>query len=258
MTTSRRTIAAFALALLLSLPLAAHVKLDSPNGGETLVPGQVVLITWHPLVAHGTIGWDLEYSLNGAAGPWLPIALGIAPGNIAAGTMHSWYWLVPQSDSTQVRVRVRQDNTGTDYTDISDSDLAIRSSLAGDVASVSIANGGLQVLSFDGGPTLGNETFIVLGNFSGTAPGFLHQGFLIPLNQDFYFDQTLLYPNSSPFTNSLGTLAFDGSAQTTFTLGAGTLSPAVTGVVLHHATVVVDSALNLLHVSNPVPLTLAP
>ncbi|MCB9831085.1 MAG: hypothetical protein H6807_01320 [Planctomycetes bacterium] len=259
---SSRAPRAFVLVLaalaLVGLPLQAHVKLDSPNGGQTLTPGQVTQIVWHPTAAHATIGWDLEYSLNGSAGPWLPIALNIAPGDISAGSMHVWYWVVPATDSGSVRVRVRQVNNGTDYTDVSDADLAILSTLAGDVASVSVANGGSQLLSFTGGAALGGSGFITLGNFSGTIPGIPYQGFLIPLNQDFYFDQSLLYPNLAPFTNSLGALAGDGSTATLFSLGAGALSPAVVGVVLHHAVVVVDAGLNVLHVSNPVPLQLAP
>jgi len=48
-----------------------------------------------------------------------------AYGDTAAGSLHSFTWTVPDDPSTTVRVRVRQDNTGTDYFDVSDADLAI-------------------------------------------------------------------------------------------------------------------------------------
>lgn len=106
-------------------PVAAHVQLDSPNGGETLVAGDEVEIQWQVLIQHNLDNWDLWYSITGEDGPWLPIVSDLPAGDGTAGAMHSHLWVVPGEDSGQVRVRVRQDNLGTDYLDLSDTDLTI-------------------------------------------------------------------------------------------------------------------------------------
>jgi len=104
---------------------SAHVMLDYPNGGEMIEVGTIAEIEWHVVIQHGTIGWDLWYSINGPGGPWIEIVTGLPPGDIFAGAIHVYDWTVPNSESDQVRVRVRQDNGGNNYEDISDSDLVI-------------------------------------------------------------------------------------------------------------------------------------
>jgi hypothetical protein len=108
----------------LTQPCRAHVGLLAPNGGEVLVVGSTFTIQWQILVPHNTLNWDLEYSISGPSGPWLPIAIDLPVG------MTSYQWTVPNTPSTQVRVRVTQDNSGTDYTDVSDSDLTIAAAAA--------------------------------------------------------------------------------------------------------------------------------
>ena len=103
----------------LARPCSAHVALVAPNGGEVLLVGSTFTIQWQIVVPHTTLNWDLEYSISGPAGPWLAIAIDLPVG------MTSYAWTVPNTPSTQVRVRVTQDNTGTDYSDISDANLAI-------------------------------------------------------------------------------------------------------------------------------------
>ena len=112
-------------ALLACSPASAHVNLRSPNGGETLTPGAVVTIQWEVGVRHDTLDWDLWYSTTGPDGPWIPIATDLPAGDINGGAQHSFDWTVPNTPSGQVRVRVRQDNSGRDYFDESDDDLAI-------------------------------------------------------------------------------------------------------------------------------------
>lgn len=107
----------------------AHVALDQPNGGETLDSGVTAVIEWHIVIGHATMDWDLWYSVTGPAGPWLVIAADLPPGDITTGAVHTYQWVVPVADSDQVRVRVRQDNVGPDYEDISDGDLVIRPGL---------------------------------------------------------------------------------------------------------------------------------
>jgi|GEM_PF-1318902 hypothetical protein len=117
-----------ALLALLALVSAAeaHVTLDAPNGGETLNAGQVVTVQWHVQIAHGQLNWDLWYSTSGPAGPWIPIAMDLAPGSTTVNSMHQYDWTVPNAPSSQVRVRVRMDNAGTDYLDISNANLTIQ------------------------------------------------------------------------------------------------------------------------------------
>jgi len=97
----------------------AHVSLDYPNGGEKLDAGSVVQILWSDVISHGPATYDLWYSTTGQDGPWIAIESGLASGTF------SFDWVVPDAPSNQVRLRVKQDNSGTDYFDISDSNLAI-------------------------------------------------------------------------------------------------------------------------------------
>lgn len=109
--------------------VGAHVMLDDPNGGEVLGAGTSAVIEWHVLIGHATINWDLWYSVTGPSGPWIEIAVDLPPGNTASGAIHTFDWLVPAVEADQVRVRVRQDNSGTDYEDVSDADFTITATI---------------------------------------------------------------------------------------------------------------------------------
>jgi hypothetical protein len=104
----------------------AHVVLDSPNGGEMLEAGSVAQIVWHDAVNHGPANYDLWYSITGPEGPWMVIDSGL-PRSGSGNTTYDW--VVPDTPSNQVRLRVFQNNSeDEDYSDISDADLAIVSS----------------------------------------------------------------------------------------------------------------------------------
>ena len=118
-----------ALGFLSAQPLLAHVTLIAPNGGEQLQVGSTFTIQWENTVLHNLVDWDLWYSVTGPGGPWIPIALNLPPGNPVNGSIIDYTWVVPDNISSTVRVRVRQDNVGTDYLDISDSNLAITPAL---------------------------------------------------------------------------------------------------------------------------------
>ncbi len=120
---SRRQLAGSAWGVTLFLMLFtgqvnAHVDLDFPNGGEVLEAGSVTQIEWHDVITHGSANYDLWYSITGPEGPWIVIDSDLPPSG-------SYDWVVPDTPSNQVRLRVQQDNSGVDYLDISDSDLAI-------------------------------------------------------------------------------------------------------------------------------------
>lgn len=52
----------------------AHVIIDSPNGGEVFMVGQVYTVEWHVAITHNLQNWGLWYSTTGSTGPWIPIA----------------------------------------------------------------------------------------------------------------------------------------------------------------------------------------
>ena len=106
-------------------PAAGHVLLNEPNGGEFLEVGSVVTIEWQIEIVHNLLNWDLWYSTTGADGPWITIQMDLPPGSPAVGSIHTYNWTVPDDPSGQVRVRVRMDNSATDYFDISDANLSI-------------------------------------------------------------------------------------------------------------------------------------
>jgi hypothetical protein len=128
-----RAYCCLAIALLLPTAVRAHVKLDSPNGGEILNIGSTFMIEWHPIIEHDTIDWDLWYSITSSNGPWEVLSLDLPLGNPVAGSNHSYNWLVPDLDNTNAWVRVRQDNGFQDYFDESDASFSIVAQmLAGD------------------------------------------------------------------------------------------------------------------------------
>jgi hypothetical protein len=130
---SRRKLAGIASGFMLALTLLtaqvhAHVVLDSPNGGEMLEAGSVVQVGWHDSVNHGPATYDLWYSITGREGPWIIIDSGLQR---SGGQMTTYDWVVPDTPSDQVRLQVLQNNSqDEDYTDMSDSDLAIVKSSA--------------------------------------------------------------------------------------------------------------------------------
>ena len=108
------------LVLFMCLPAGAHVNLQAPNGGESYTVGDVVEVRWSILIAHSLQNWDLWYSIIGASGPWTPIAMNLPPGSPAVGSIHTYDWTIPElAVSDTVWVRVRMDNSGTDYYDVS-------------------------------------------------------------------------------------------------------------------------------------------
>ena len=118
---------ALSLGLLLAAagPVAAHVRLISPNGGEILVVGSTVTITWTVQIRHNLQNWDLWYSATGPNGPWIPIVMDLPPGSALPGSTHEYEWVVPAAMTDRGRIRVRMDNAGTNYEDISDGNFSI-------------------------------------------------------------------------------------------------------------------------------------
>ncbi len=116
------------LAVVLGLfasPARGHVHLHSPNGGEEMEVCSQFTITWHIVIQHNQLNWDLWYSTTGAGGPWTTLAFNLPPGSPAVGSIHTYNWTVPAVINSSVWVRVRMDNVGTDYYDVSNGPFSI-------------------------------------------------------------------------------------------------------------------------------------
>ena len=110
----------------------AHVNLQAPNGGEEMAIGSTFQIRWTILISHTLQNWDLWYSTTSSTGPWTTIVMNLPAGSGAVGSIHTYNWTVPDDPSEQAWVRVRMDNNGTDYYDVSNAPFAI-STCYGDI-----------------------------------------------------------------------------------------------------------------------------
>ncbi len=133
------------IAALAAVPASAHVILDAPNGGEQLEEGSAFTVTWHILIAHDLQNWDLWYSTEGANGPWISIAQNLPAGSGQAGSVHTYDWTVPDAADDTVWVRVRMDNSGADYYDVSNAPFSIM--LPPTTKQVIVGPGGARVFS---------------------------------------------------------------------------------------------------------------
>ena len=109
----------------------AHVVLDAPNGGETLNGGSIATIEWHVQISHNTNDWDLWYSSVSDQGPWEEIVSDVPKGDTTEGAVHNFQWTLPNENLPETWVRVRQDNAGMDYEDVSDASFSVVSVLGG-------------------------------------------------------------------------------------------------------------------------------
>jgi len=100
------------LVMLMALGSAAraHVSLDYPVGGETFNQGDTVNVQWHILIPHDLQNWDLYFSDDGGA-TWQVIELDLPP------SQFNYLWVVPGIATTQGRIKIYMDNSGTDYED---------------------------------------------------------------------------------------------------------------------------------------------
>jgi Multicopper oxidase len=133
----------FLLALLTSWAFSAraHVAVDYPAGGETFTAGQTVNIQWQILISHNTLNWDLFFSSDGGTN-WDTIQMDVPPGEL------SYQWTVPAIATTQGRVLVVMDNSGTDYQSASPN-FTIESSPPAGIAKTLYINKG-QMTTVDG------------------------------------------------------------------------------------------------------------
>ena len=124
--------------------------------------------------------------------------------------------------------------------------------------SISLFEGGVQVLTLRPGQTFAGDAYLLLGSASGSAPGIPLPPFTLPLNLDFYFNFTLANANQGPFTNSLGLLDGSGEGEVSIGIPAG-FDPVFAGITLTHAYIVVDDLTQTItFVSGATELSLVP
>lgn len=118
-----------ALALTASVA-TAHDDVLFPDGGEVFQPGEVVTLQWTVSIEHHPlVDWDVWYSATGNQGPWAIIALGIPPGDAAAGALHTLDWTVPNAPTTEASIRVRMNSSSSFWDDTSAADFTIAAPL---------------------------------------------------------------------------------------------------------------------------------
>ena len=122
---TRSTFIAGTVAALCSGSAMGHISLNSPNGGEIVTMGSILEIEWQINIAHNQNNWDIWYSTESPAGGWIEIVMDLDPGSTSSGSIHTYGWTVPEFTADDVWVRVRMDNNGTDYFDVSASSFAI-------------------------------------------------------------------------------------------------------------------------------------
>ena len=122
---------------------------------------------------------------------------------------------------------------------------------------ISVSGGGTQQWLLDCG--VPNTPYWVLGSASGTSPGIVLDGLLLPLNVDNYALYTLRNPNSGFFNASQAWLDSNGNATASVIVSPGALDSSLVGFNLHHAFVAFDiQTLQILHASNAQLLELVP
>jgi hypothetical protein len=124
-----------AIALLTTTALG-HVHLLSPTGSDVLHSGTTTEILWEITVVHGTQNWDLHYATVSQEGPWIPIAIDLPTGDNTQGSVHTYDWIIPDTPSDSVWVRVTQDNKGGNYDDTNDlpCDIVTTPACVGDIS----------------------------------------------------------------------------------------------------------------------------
>ena len=171
-----------------------------------------------------------------------------------------------EAGAYQFRVRVESDDATLGIEEVQQSfgagtfevEGGFERTLTSDVSSVSVATGGTQSLALQAGVEYANRLYWLVGSMTGTTPGVVIDGVVLPLVPDAWFTTTLLEANSGPFGNTLGTLDSAGEAAATITVPAG-LDPSLAGVRLHHAYAVIDPVtVDVVLGSNSRPLDLVP
>lgn len=129
-------------------------------------------------------------------------------------------------------------------------------SLSTNTNTMSMAAGGVVTLNLDAGLANAGLVYLVVGSLSGTTPGTVIDGLVLPLNWDAFTGYTLNFPNNAPYSNSLGFLDGFGTGTCTINVPGGAF-PALAGLTIYHAFGVSNGA-NVVLTSNAQSLQLLP
>ena len=258
-----RPLAILTSLLVLAFPVCAHVGLDAPFEDVILVPGTVYLIQWSVIIQHNTTGFDLHYSINGPAGPWIPIAIGLDATGAITGATFSYHWTVPNTASTQVHVRVTQVNVAGNYSGASGNDnTIIPEPVTSTTPSISALSGGVHDIALNFPATFSGDTYVIGGSLTGPVTGslpnvasFAFGAIYLPIIPDTYTLWTTSPP--PPLTGGFtGSLDAFGAASATLTVPAN-LPPSMIGVTAYHGCVLVQGGVAIL-AGNPIAVTISP
>lgn len=130
-------------------------------------------------------------------------------------------------------------------------------SLWSSATSISAATGGAVAYDLLAlGVTNATHTYVLGASASGTTPGISINGFLLPLNPDPVLTFTIQNANSTLLVDTIGTLDASGRATASVNLPSGINS--LIGAQLDFAYAVLDTSLQVVWTSNPVPLAIVP
>ena len=123
---------------------------------------------------------------------------------------------------------------------------------------ISASAGGSLDLTLFAPPELGPSLYLLLGSASGTTPGLVVDGLVLPLNVDSYFLSTLTSPNAPPLAGSFGFLDASSTAAAQLTIPPGAAT-ALVGLTLHHAYATIDALAGVVtYTSSAVATTILP
>lgn len=125
------------------------------------------------------------------------------------------------------------------------------------VPSLSAGAGGSVSFTINVGPNLAGKFYALAASASGTAPGTLFSGYLVPLNGDVWTQRSITLANTVFFTNNQGTLDATGSATASFnTVGP---RPFLAGLTLDWVVLVLDPlTFQPLYATAPTRVTFTP
>ena len=131
--------------------------------------------------------------------------------------------------------------------------------LALDANELSVSAGGASTMTLFAPRDVGAEFYFLLASMSGTSPGLLLDGQVLPLNPDPLFQLALDQANGSVFQQSFGSLDALHTAEAAFVLPAG-VSGALVGQTIDFAylTLGTQPALQVRSTSAPASLLLTP
>ncbi|MCA8966115.1 MAG: hypothetical protein KDC48_14610 [Planctomycetes bacterium] len=128
--------------------------------------------------------------------------------------------------------------------------------MTGSPRQLSLSAGGSQTLSLENGGA-GGASYWILGSISGWNPGLTVGPTQVWVVFDFYTSNTITFPNSGYFTNTLGSFDANGEATASVNLPPG-LPAILAGITVHHSALVLGAAFQPIYATNPVSLLLVP